>query len=400
MKHCLRIAVLLFTLADAITLSGQTQLGWIQKAGFPGPARHRATGESVGNRGYMGLGHVNSVVDVLFDDWYEYDPGSDTWTQKASYPGGPRFHAASFVINGIIYVGTGRDVTAALHQDFWKYNPVTNTWAAVASFPGAARRGAVGFTINGYGYVGTGSYHSNFFRYNPANDSWTQIASLPGSGRISAVGFAINGKGYIGTGDESGPTNDMWEYDPALDTWTQKANLPGLPRMEAGGFVLNGKGFIGTGDNYSSGTNYDDFWCFDPSANSWTQVTDFGGAARRYLTCLTIGNRAYAGLGTSGINYADFWEYGSISGVEEANAFSFSISPMPVSDAATVHFSKTVSDAQIELLDMNGKTVMITSGISGDHFSLERNDLSAGMYFMRIKEKDVLLSTDKIIFSN
>ncbi|HET6989765.1 MAG TPA: hypothetical protein VFJ43_00510, partial [Bacteroidia bacterium] len=68
----------------------QTQLGWIEKANFPGPARHRASAAAVGNRGYMGLGHINAIVDVLYDDWYEYDPGSDSWTQKANYPGGPR----------------------------------------------------------------------------------------------------------------------------------------------------------------------------------------------------------------------------------------------------------------------------------------------------------------------
>jgi N-acetylneuraminic acid mutarotase len=393
--HRILIIVLVVCGTDVFA---QAQYGWIQKAGFPGPARHRATAAAAGNRGYMGLGHINSVVDVLFDDWFEYDPGTDSWTQKANYPGGPRLHAASFVIDNIIYVGTGRDVNASLHKDFWKYNPVTNTWAAVASYPGAGRRGAVGFTINGLGYVGTGSYHSNFYRYDPSNDSWTQIQSLPGTGRISAVGFAINDKGYIGTGDESGPLNDLWQYDPAFDTWTQMANLPGLPRMEAGGFVLNGKGYIGTGDDFSSGNNYQDFWCYDPSTNAWMQVTDFAGAARRYLSCFTIGNRAYAGLGTSGMNYADFWEYGSISGVEENSGFTFSVYPMPVTEQSMVQFSSAVSDAKMELTDINGKLVAKHESISGSQFRLERNGLPDGVYFLRVEENGKLLSIQKIIF--
>ncbi|HEU4717017.1 MAG TPA: kelch repeat-containing protein [Bacteroidia bacterium] len=378
-------------------LEAQQQYGWIQKAEFGGAARHRVTAESVGNRGYVGLGHINSVVDVLFDDWWEYDPGTDTWTQKANFSGGPRFHCASFVIDNIIYVGTGRDINAVLHQDFWKYDPSSNSWASVASFPGAGRRGAVGFAINGYGYVGTGSGHQNFFRYDPGSDSWLQIASLPGAGRTSAVGFAINGKGYVGTGDIGGPSGDMWEYDPASDTWTAKANLPGLPRMEAGGFVLDGKGYLGTGDDYSSGTNYQDFWCFDPQMNSWTQVADFAGAARRYLSCFTIGNRAYAGLGTSGINYADFWEYGSISGTEEfTQDKTVSVFPDPADQSAEISVENAEGEVSVLVLASDGKCVARQPVVSGKA-SLDCSGLAPGIYFLQFSVSGKIFSNRKLV---
>ena len=395
MKKFLPLCIFLFAFNG---IFAQSQYGWVQKAGFPGPARHRATGATAGNRGYMGLGHVNSVFDVLYDDWFEYDPGTDTWTQKANFPAGPRYHATSFVIDDIIYVGTGRDINANLYQDFWKYNPATNTWAAIANFPGAGRRGAVGFTINGYGFVGTGSYHSNFFRYDPATNSWTQMLSLPGTGRTSGVGFAIGSKGYITTGDMGGPLNDIWEFDPVLNTWTQKANLPGLARMEAGGFVLNGKGFVGTGDDFSSGTNYQDFWCYDPQTNSWMQVTDFLGAARRYLTCFTIGNRAYAGLGTSGINYADFWEYGSISDIAENDLSQTSIYPNPATEQITVKFASPVNEGKIQITDINGKLVRRIEHVSGEQFTIERDEISSGTYFLQFEENGKTKSVQKIIF--
>lgn len=377
----------------------QSQFAWVQKSGFPGPARHRAAAASVGSRGYMGMGHINSIVDVLYDDWFEYDPGSDSWTQKANYPGGPRMHPATFVLNNKIYVGTGRDISTTLHQDFWCFDPITNTWASIAPFPGAARRGAVAFTLNGYGYVGTGSYHSNFYKYDPSIDTWLPVTSLPGTGRISSVAFAINGKGYLTTGDVGGPTNDMWEYDPTLDTWTQKSNLPGLPRMEACGFALNGKGYVGTGDDFSSGTNYQDFWCFDPIANSWIQLNDFVGAARRYMSTFVIGNRAFTGLGTSGINYADLWEFGSISGVEE-NGFansSMEIFPNPISESATINFSVEVNNAELTITDLNGKVIRIISNVNGNSYSFQRNNLAAGIYLVALIEKNKIKSTSKII---
>jgi N-acetylneuraminic acid mutarotase len=396
MKKIILLLSILFVNSEIFS---QSQYGWIQKAGFPGPARHRASGAAVGNRGYMGLGHINSVNDILYDDWFEYDPGTDSWTQKANYPGGPRYHAASFVINNIIYVGTGRDINAVLHQDFWKYNPATNSWAAVAIFPGSARRGAISFVLNGLGYVGTGSGSSSFFRYDPATDSWTQVLSLPGTGRTSAVGFAINGKGYITTGDMGGPLNDIWEYNPSNNTWTQRANLPGLARMEAGGFALNGKGFVGTGDDFSSGTNYQDFWCYDPVSNSWTQVTDFGGSARRYLTSFVIGNKAYAGLGTSGINYADFWEYGSISDVEEISGIQANIFPVPSNENVTISLSSSITNGKIQITDLNGALVRRIENLSGNSFVIERGELSAGIYFIQLEEKGKIITNQKLIFN-
>lgn len=382
----------------AVPVFGQTQYGWVQKAMFGGEARHRSTGLTIGTRGYMGLGHKNSVVDVLYDDWWEYDPGTDTWTQKADFGGGLRYHAAGFVIGTNAYVGTGRAPSSVLMNDFWKYDALANTWTPVANFPGSVRRGAVGFAINGKGYVGTGSYYADFYEYNPGTNTWTAKASLPASGRISAVGFTIGNKGYVGTGDIGGPSNDMWEYDPATNMWLQRASLPGLARMEAGGFELMGKGYIGTGDNFSSGTNYQDFWCFDPVANSWIQVADFAGAARRYLTCFTIGNRAYAGLGTSGTNYRDLWEYGTVSGVEETGTIpSLKVYPNPVSEQALIELPGDLQDIEILVIDAAGRLVRDMKNISASPVQFNREDLPAGTYFLQCLKKGTTIANAQII---
>ena len=60
---------------------------WVQKADFGGPGRHRATGISIANKGYMGLGHVNGTgIDINYKDWWQFDPASNSWTQKANFP--------------------------------------------------------------------------------------------------------------------------------------------------------------------------------------------------------------------------------------------------------------------------------------------------------------------------
>ncbi len=60
---------------------------WFQKASFGGVGRHRSVGIAIGNKGYIGTGHVNGTgVDISYKDWWQYDPASDSWTQKADFP--------------------------------------------------------------------------------------------------------------------------------------------------------------------------------------------------------------------------------------------------------------------------------------------------------------------------
>src|SRR6185295_4565052 len=124
-------------------------------------------------------GHFNSVVDVLFDDWWEYDPATDTWTQKADYAGGKRIQAVGFTVGNKGYVGTGRDQNFNEHNDFFEYDPLTNAWTPIANLPAQGRQGGVAFTITKYGYVGTGGSLSDFYQYDPDTNTWTAKATFP-----------------------------------------------------------------------------------------------------------------------------------------------------------------------------------------------------------------------------
>ncbi|MCH2230353.1 MAG: hypothetical protein MK105_08410 [Crocinitomicaceae bacterium] len=307
------LIVLLF-ITTALELNAQT---WNQKANVPTIARHRATSFSIGNKGYVCLGHINTVANILFEDLWEYNPASNTWTQKADFGGGLRYHAHGFVINGKAYVGTGRDASS-YQDDNWEYDPTTNTWIQKSDIPGPNRRGTVSFVINDIGYVGSGltssggsSTSNDFYAYDPTIDNWTEVASFPGQSRNSAVGFAIGSKGYMGTGDTGGysASKDFWEYDSALDVWTQKANVGDSIRRHATGFALNGRGYIGSGHNTNIDDDMDDFWEYNPALDTWVQIEDFLGISRRYMTSFVIANRAYTSMGTNGINFNDLWEY-------------------------------------------------------------------------------------------
>ncbi|MGZ4073318.1 MAG: kelch repeat-containing protein [Bacteroidia bacterium] len=364
-------------------------LTWIQRASVPAPARHRSTAITIGGRGYAGMGHVTTTPEIVYDDWWEYDPGTNTWTQKANYAGGARLHCCGFTIGNYGYVGTGRDVSGVERSDFFKYDPVSNTWTPIATIPTAGLRGSVAFTINGKGYVATGSYGNEVWEYNPVTNVWAGKSPFPGPGRSSAVGFSIGTKGYLGTGDIGGSIGDFWEYDPVTDIWTSKATYGGVPRLEAGGFAFQGKGYIGTGYDYiAGGVNYQDFWRYDPATNTWQQVADFSGAGRRYLSCFVIGLRAYGVFGTSGTNYNDCWEYGSVSasGIEEQSLSAGEVKtfPNPFADNLTFSISNNVNfsiNASLVIYDCNGKAVKRFDKITDHQLTLERADLASGIYF-------------------
>src|SRR5207253_2438553 len=132
------------------------------------------------------------------------------------------------------YIGTGWSAGTGQNNDFWEYNPSTNTWTQKANFGGGRRIAAAGFSIGNKGYIGTGSFAasmSDFWEYDPSTNAWTQKANFGGRLRGFATGVSIGDKGYIRTGtDNIGVTNknDFWEYTPLLNSITTNS-LTGSP---------------------------------------------------------------------------------------------------------------------------------------------------------------------------
>lgn len=384
--------------------------GWIQQTDFGGTARHRTTMLALGNKIYAGLGHYNGAgINVLFEDWWEFDPATSSWSQKANYGGGLCYHAAGFAIDNIGYVGTGRVLSAQLVQDFFKYNPATNTWTQIADFPGVGRRGASSFTVNGYGYVGTGTGSADFYRYTPVTDSWIQIAPLPGGARMSGVAFSIGGYGYAGTGETgSSSSADFYKYNPALNSWTQIQDVGDDPleglitRMEASAFSLGGKGYVLTGVDISSGTNFKDMWELDPTTDTWTRIDDFDGIARRYLSATAVNGVAYVGLGTNGTNFKDFWKFDYSLALLEKNLDNISVNafPNPSTDilnidvdwAEEVPMEKMI----LSLTSLTGQ-IVYTEALKADLNSINVTALKSGSYIYSIQYEDRIVKNGHII---
>jgi N-acetylneuraminic acid mutarotase len=251
---------------------------------------HTQTDKAFGidNKGYF-LRREGAVYRV-----YEYNIINKTWTPKGIFPGLTRIDGTIVVVGAKAYFGLGISfdyVTMLFYHDWWEYDPATDQWTQKADFPAAARTASTAFAASGKAYVVGGydrevteTYSKQTWQYDPALDAWEQKANLPGPARDEAAGFGIGDKGYVGTGRGkimvlNNPVTiyfkDFYEYNALTNTWLQKADYPQATRFCAFAFMIRGNGFIGGGYNASAG--YRDLYMYDQLTNQWVEKADYPG---------------------------------------------------------------------------------------------------------------------------
>lgn len=318
---------------------------WTQLTDYAGASRTSAAvfaldtdGDGMDDMGFIACGFNAGSVD--YNDMWAYDPQTDTWTQKASLPGVPRRGVTFFVIDNIAYVGAGAYTTAPGNylNDFYAYNPITDTWTAIDTLPGDRRWGGYGFSVNGKGYVAMGSSVQlsgtadldDVYEYDPQTGNWTQKADFPSFPRRGgpSVSIDVNGDGttdraYIFDGrtnnTRNGFVNEVWEYIPVSDTWVQRSSKGNQGLATASAAVINNKIYLGMG-NTSSGEN-NMFWSYDVNLDTWTFETLFPGTPSRASHAFTLDNELYISCGANGNNpmnftykYTPLDEYSTICG--------------------------------------------------------------------------------------
>jgi N-acetylneuraminic acid mutarotase len=145
---------------------------WTEKS-FPEDLGYFGGGAafSINGKGYLGVGWVHGKASNV-SDFYEYDPGTDTWTKKASFPGPVRGNPTSFALpNGKGYVGMGYSNSLSIYyNDMWEYDPVLDTWTRTVDFPASPRFGARAYVIGSDAYIVSGYggiYERDMWRFSP-----------------------------------------------------------------------------------------------------------------------------------------------------------------------------------------------------------------------------------------
>jgi len=148
---------------------------WDKITSLPGQKRQNANAIGFNGKGYIISGYRSGVLD----DFYEYDPGTDTWNELDKLTDEdtgktdiPRYEASTFVSEGSIYLVGGISSGAALSTVF-EWNPVDSVWSEKASIEtSVTRQGAGSFVINGQGYIVGGRsgtrYLDDFYMFEPS----------------------------------------------------------------------------------------------------------------------------------------------------------------------------------------------------------------------------------------
>ncbi|MBD3635916.1 MAG: T9SS type A sorting domain-containing protein [Crocinitomicaceae bacterium] len=403
---------LLFILSFMLgfTSFGQTQNDWDKRASFGGLKRTRAVAFAIGDYGYVGTGL--DTAEMTHNDLWKYDPSFNTWTQVASIPGSTRRNAVGVAIGEKGYVGTGADSATSwmgnILSDWWEYDPVLNTWTGKASYPGGYDMWnntnfsggvyfATAFSIGSKGYICGGKMGSDFYgtdlwEYDPLLDTWTRKANFPGLDRYQLSSFSIDGKGYVGMGvDHDLYRKDWWQYDPQLDSWQQVADLPGVERGGSATFVLGQRGFVVFG---ADGGYKDELWEYNPFNDSWQIRANFPGGERKNGIAFAIGDSAYAGTGKgySGKKRSFYRYYPLLPVGTEENQLSIEVYPNPASNYLKIDGNSQLFTS-VELYDMRGTKVL-----QSESTYIDITSLSEGTYVILISDAtNTPVQTDKII---
>ena len=104
---------------------------WTQRATFPGVGRLNASAFVLNGKAIVGGGYPFAVGNEL-SDYYSYNPQTDTWDTLSTFAAGKRAVSETFVINNKGYLLTGWDSTNTALKDLWEYTDTTNATFIVA----------------------------------------------------------------------------------------------------------------------------------------------------------------------------------------------------------------------------------------------------------------------------
>ncbi len=383
---------------------GQTENFWTKKADFSGLKRERAVAFSIGDFGYIGTGV--DTAEVVLSDFWKYDPSADTWSQIADIPGSERRNAIAFTIGNFGYVGTGMDSVVASAPgsqtlaDFWQFDPATNSWTQKADYPGSFGNGvyfATGFSIDSKGYLCGGKMGPNFYsnqlwEYKPSLDQWTQLPNFPGGLRYQLASFTIGFKAYVGLGtDQDIYRKDLWEFDATTNQWSAKADFPASERASTSTFTIGQRGFVTLGAN---GGLLDDLWQYNPFTDSWSIKATYGGSPRKNAVSFVVNGKAYVGTGKgySG-KKASMQEYtpGSVLGTDEIE-IELAMYPNPSSDYVNLNYVPEQID-EIVLYSISGEMLISGNGIQ----TIQVSDFAQGNYVVIGRKNNQIVSTQSLI---
>lgn len=291
---------------------------WSHHADFPGVARASAATFVIGDTAYVCCGRTDSLDATISEVW-KFNSLNDSWTQLEDFPGDPRLKPIGLSINGKGYVGMGSrgsHYENSVFNDFYEFDPTTGQWTQRASFPGLGGNDLAYAVINGCLYTTMGftgySRSVETYKYDPATDAWTKLEACP-SGYSAPAFFAIGDAFYVAGGYQGRNIRTMFRFDAVGQKWSSVASMP-KGRIMSNGLTVSGKGYVLLGRFWAGSENggglLSDVLEYDSNENSWTKRGEFPGGKRQAAMVFTIRDRGYVLMGENDFQlFSDVWSF-------------------------------------------------------------------------------------------
>jgi hypothetical protein len=297
-----------------------------------GPAArsdHALLADPGGNRLYLFGGRDGS--GAAFDDLWEFDIASNSWSQVESAGPSPRFGvAAATMPEGAGFLLFGGETVDVFYNDTWAFDFANRAWSLLSDGAGVApspRYGLGGdFDANGHFVISHGfTFEGRFddtWSFDPVQGTWADISPAPERRPLRRclheVGSIDDGNRlllYAGCSSGYGPCpqGDLWTLDVAANAWIQlfpevvpaPRSNPAVSTVGAEVLLIGGLTELGPAADVWQGA-------VDGQTFTWTEVAGASNVipARSSHDLASIGTEhfVFGGLGANGV-LADLWKY-------------------------------------------------------------------------------------------
>lgn len=182
---------------------------WTQKNDFAGLARSGAVAFQVNGEGYLGTGYQKHGLQGNFQDIWKYLAESDEWVEHTLYPSSQLRSGIAIPNSFGVYIGLGgRDAAGNYEKELYFYNPSSDNWEKRTSFPSDYDSCPIAFEMNDQVYIiNRNAVHF----YDESTSNWIIDPAQIRFDVTYGVGFSSGGIVYVGLGSD----NQMWEFDPS-----------------------------------------------------------------------------------------------------------------------------------------------------------------------------------------
>lgn len=216
-------------------------------AGTPMPeARWSHSSTVVNGKIYVIGGRIDKPLGspVEYPATLEYDPVTDSWTEKARLPE-KEVLVVSVALGGYIWVFPDDSTTV------YAYEVLTDEWwygtARPVAYLGSTASG-VDYKIYVIGGLSYSTFRDRCLQFDPtepygSSEAWTYKSSMP-TGRTRLTSATLGGKIYaIGGFNYNGEQRTVEEYDPIKNTWETIRSML-TPRESLSSAVVGGKIYV------------------------------------------------------------------------------------------------------------------------------------------------------------